>query len=448
MTEPTSSTPQAAGAAPASKKAAPAASGAGKAPRRGGLVLAFVIVLLLAVALGAAAWYQHRVMGTANRALASQAQDSAEAARQAGEQARQALALGRQQAERLAQMQVSLDEAHEQLQGLEQALQMMTDSGTDIALVNDMDHLVSIAHQQLLLGGNVSNAIIALETAQAQLARANRPALAPLQQAINGDLDRLRAVATVDVNRLSGRLDELGRLIERAPLLVPDDAVPQVDAGAGRRAVAAEPADVRRVDPDASWWRRSLASASNWSRQAWAGLRQDLASFISVRRVDDASALLLSPGQAGRLRDNLRLRLMTAQVALLMHQPDVWRTETEAVVQLLQARYDEKSVDGRHALTLARQLADTSIQVDLPTVANSQQAIQALREANAKAAAQDADPEDGEQPDAPAPDEGHAAAAPAQDTEGAEGGGNAEGGQDTGGAQDAQGGSAPAQPQE
>src|SRR5690606_19257712 len=271
------------------------------------------------------------------------------------------------------------------LQSLEQALQMLTDSGTDIALINDMDHLVSIAHQQLLLGGNVSNAIIALETAQAQLARANRPNLASLQQAINGDVERLRAVSTIDINRLSSRIDELGRLVESAPLLIPDDAAPDVGQPAAPASRAPAPASQGRNASD-PWWKQGLSSAADWSRQTWWNVKQDLRSFISVRRVDDAAALLLSPEQASGLRDKLRLRLMTAQLALLMKQPDVWTTETRAVVQLLQSRYDINSVDGHRAMRLALQLADTSIHIKLPNVENSQSAIQALREEHARSA--------------------------------------------------------------
>ena len=78
-----------------------------------------------------------------------------------------------------------------------------------MVLLNDIDHLVTIAQQQLLLGGNVANAIVSLETAQARLARANRPTLASLQQTINGDLDRLRASSTTDVASLSRQLEQL-----------------------------------------------------------------------------------------------------------------------------------------------------------------------------------------------------------------------------------------------
>jgi len=369
---------------PASKQAAsPAGPRPAKRSRRSALVIVILVVLLIIAALAGTVWYQHRAMHERGDALLSQARQSAQTAQAASSQASQALALAQQQAERIERLQASLGEAQQHLQSLEQALQMMTDSGADIALVNDIDHLVSIAHQQLLLGGNVSNAIIALETAQAQLARANRPGLASLQQAINGDVERLRAVSTIDINRLSSRIDELGGLVETAPMLIPDDAAPAV-ASSPAPAPRAAPAAASSVDPADPWWKRCIASVADWSGQAWWNIRQDLASFINVRRVDDAAALLMSPEQAGSLRDKLRLRLMTAQLALLMKQPDVWNTETRAVVQVLQARYDINSVEGNRALRLALQLADTSIQVELPTVANSQNAIQALREELAK----------------------------------------------------------------
>lgn len=393
---------------PANKQAAsPAGPRPAKRSRRSALVIVILVMLLVIAALAGTVWYQHRSMHERGDALLSQARQSAQTAQTASSEASQALALAQQQAGRIEQLQASLGEAQQHLQSLEQALQMMTDSGADIALVNDIDHLVSIAHQQLLLGGNVSNAIIALETAQAQLARANRPGLASLQQAINGDVERLRAVSTIDINRLSSRIDELGGLVETAPMLIPDDAAPAV-ASSPASARQAAPAAVSSVDPADPWWKRCIASAADWSSQAWWNIRQDLASFINVRRVDDAAALLMSPEQAGSLRDKLRLRLMTAQLALLMKQPDVWNTETKAVVQMLQARYDINSVEGNRALRLALQLADTSIQVELPTVANSQNAIQALREELAKSQNSAGAEQEGASPGASAQDDAEA----------------------------------------
>src|SRR5690606_26374034 len=88
----------------------------------------------------------------------------------------------------------------------------------------------TIAQQQLQLGGNVRNAIVALESAQAQLARANRPGLAMLQQTLNGDLDRLRAASTIDIAAFSQQLEELAVLVTEAPLIMPDPSEKQADA--------------------------------------------------------------------------------------------------------------------------------------------------------------------------------------------------------------------------
>src|SRR5690606_20732290 len=151
---------------------------------------------------------------------------AARAAQLAQEAADQARAEVRGQAAQLDQLRKALDQAQAQVDDLDQALQMMTDSGSDLLLLNDIDRLVTIAQQQLKLDGNVANAIISLEVAQARLARANRPALAALQQSINGDVDRLRAVVTVDLSSLSARLDRLYVLVGEAPLLVPDAAAP------------------------------------------------------------------------------------------------------------------------------------------------------------------------------------------------------------------------------
>lgn len=354
------------------------------------LIPAFIIVLLLAVALGAGLWYQQKQFRQTSDTLAMQVQRSASTANQAAEQAQQALSMLQDQTARLEALQSSLDESRDQVGSLEQAFRTLTDSGSDLVLINDIDHLLTIAQQQLQLSGNVANAVISLETAQAQLARANRPGLASLLQTVNGDLERLRAATTVDVALLSTQLDELSALVSEAPLLVPDDAAPAIADEASSSAPAASTGKANEVDPNAPWWEKTLTTVDGWSRSAWTSVRQDLGQFITVRRVDDPTALLMSPDQATRFRENLRLRIMTAQLALMMRQPKVWQSETAALLKAIESRYDPQAQPGRQALKLARQMVDTSIELKLPTVTNSLQAVQALREASAKSAQEDA----------------------------------------------------------
>src|SRR5690606_9267442 len=267
------------------------------------------------------------------------------------------------------------------IRDLDEALRIMTDRGSELVLLNDIDHLVTIAQQQLQLGGNVRNAIVALESAQSQLARANRPALAMLQQTLNGDLDRLRAASTVDIAAFSHQLEELAVLVTEAPLIMPDRAAASSEEAATPQ-VREHPATTVPPETGANdnWLDKAWDTTRNWSRSAWSSLREDLGQFIEVRRVDDASALLMSPDQATRFRDNLRTRVMTAQLALMMRQPEIWKTETEAVVKAIESRYDESSPLTRKALRMARHMADASIDAELPTVENTLQALTALRD--------------------------------------------------------------------
>lgn len=354
------------------------------------LLPAFIVVLLIAVALGAAVWYQQKQFRQTSANLATQADRGTSTANQAAEQAQQALSMLQDQATQLETLQRSLNESRDQVASLEQAFRTLTDSGSDLVLINDIDHLLTIAQQQLQLSGNVANAVISLETAQAQLARANRPGLASLLQTINGDLDRLRAASTIDVALLSTQLDELSALVSEAPLLVPDDAAPALADAASSQGTAASTNDANNVDPSAPWWEKTLATIDGWSKNAWTSVRQDLGQFVTVRRVDDPTALLMSPDQATRFRENLRMRIMTAQLALMMRQPKVWHSETATLLKSIESRYDTQAQSARQAIKIARQMADTSIELKLPTVTNSLQAVQALREASAKSAQDDA----------------------------------------------------------
>src|SRR5690606_13270512 len=103
------------------------------------------------------------------------------------------------------------------------------------------------------------------------------------------------------------------------------------------------------IDPDAAWWQQGWQTAKSWSQEAWGAVSQDLGQFITVRRIDDSSALLMSPDQAARFRETLRLRIMTAQLALMMKQTEVWQAETTALTQAIESRFDQRSAQSRQA---------------------------------------------------------------------------------------------------
>ncbi|WP_103035338.1 uroporphyrinogen-III C-methyltransferase [Castellaniella caeni] len=374
----------------------PAGASAGKRQPTGLSRVLLVVLALLAIILAAALYEQNRQYQTLQADLQKQHASNTQLIAQARDQAAQALALAQAQTAKVDDMRSVLEATSNQVQELDQALQLMTDSGSDLLLLNDIDHLVTMAQQQLALGGNVANAIISLEAAQAQLARANRPNLAALQQTINGDLDRLRAVATINLPALSAQINQLSGLVGSAPLLVPDTAAQAAPEPVAQAAVAPEAAAAEVT----SGWRAAADEAWRWTRAFTQQVAHDLRGLMDVRRVDDSAALLMSPDQALRFREGLKQRAVTAQLALMMHQSDIWKAELERIASAIEQRYDMRAESSRQALKIARSLHDTPIEVSLPSVNNSLTAIAAARDA--EAAQEDDAPDEDEQqaPDA------------------------------------------------
>jgi uroporphyrin-3 C-methyltransferase len=255
------------------------------------------------------------------------------------------------------------------------------------------------------LASNVNNAVMALETALSTLVRADRPRFAAVQRAISADLDRLRSVPLVDISALSVRLETLSTLLVRAPLLVPDVAVPKVAAisvvapqvnavqsdaaQAGAASTAAPTVEATQAGASATivadattnqaWWDLAWQKAVVWSKAVAVFAAKELASVVSIQRVTDASALLMSPEQGSQLRANLRTRVLTAQMALLMHQPSVWRAELSSIEASVIARYDPKAVDTVAALRLVRELTTVPVTAALPDMSDSIAALEAVR---------------------------------------------------------------------
>ena len=374
-------------------------------------VTLMLVFLLLAVMIAAWAWFAQKRFDRTGREVATQVQDFTAQLIETKREAKLALSLVEGQAKLIVDLQQSLAEAKGQYEGLEEAWASFNKGMEDSMLANDIDRLVTLASQQLRLASNVNNAVMALETALSTLVRADRPRFAAVRRAISADLDRLRSVPLVDVSALSVRLETLATLIGRAPLLVPDATVPKVAAismavlplgtippdTVQRDAAQPSAAQTSAITPAATmhagapatataaaptneaWWDSAWRKTVVWSKAVAVFVAKELASVVSIQRVTDANALLMSPEQGTQLRANLRTRVLTAQMALLMHQPSVWRAEIASIEAALAARYDPKAVDTVAALRLVRELATVPVSAALPDMSDSIAALEAVR---------------------------------------------------------------------
>lgn len=361
--------------------------------RSGGPTWPFMLVILfLLIALVAAgvAWFQQKRFEQIGREFANQVQTLTSQINDVRRDATQALGLAQSQAGRVSALEQAQQETKSQLGALEQLLASSNNGMEDSMLANDIDRLLTTASQQLRLSGNVNNAIVTLEAAQSLLARADRSRFAGVQRAITLDLERLRAVPLVDVAQLSNRLEMLGTLLARAPLVLPDAAAPVL---ASSNAHSTETAAQKSLNSDAQttkdkapvlpadmpWWQRAWELTLHWTKSASAVVTREFAEVVNIQRVSDSNALLMSPEQGALLRASLRTRVLTAQMALLMHQAPVWRSELAHIQQSLTSRFDPKAVDTLAALRLVQELSSIQIAAPLPDIKDSLAALESVR---------------------------------------------------------------------
>jgi uroporphyrin-3 C-methyltransferase len=349
-----------------------------------------IIFLLVAVVASAGAWFAQRRFETATKQIGAQVLALKNQADDARRDAKQALVVLDAQQLRIQQAEAALRDAQSQFAALEQVWQNFNRGMEDSMLANDVDRLLTVAGQQLRVSGNVNNAILALEHGLSMLVRAERPRFAALQRAISVDLDRLRGVVTVDIPGVSAKLEQVTTLLGRAPLLLPDAAVPELMSARDRNAssqvaVAGVRANVgmaQTAEMSAEWWETVWRQVRASVKSGAAFVVRELSDVISVQRVTDKNALLMTPEQGALLRANLRARLLTAQMALLMHQSTIWRLELSTVESAVASRYDAKSPDTINALRLLRELGSINIAVTIPDVIESVAALEAIRQSD------------------------------------------------------------------
>ncbi len=282
-------------------------------------------------------------------------------------QASQALAQALQG--RMSVAEAKLGELNLQRMQLEE-LMLSVSRSRDDTLVQDLESSTRFAVQQSNLMGS-PNALIA--TLQAGIERINRsaqPRLNPVLQAMEADLVRLQEVAGADVPMLVAQLAQLAKSINALPLRSMAPPLPHtvgsVEAVPADSATTTEPTMAETpAATDGSWlsntWGVVSAQVQTLWRD-WSGVAgQQLSGLVRVRAIDNSDAFLLSPEHAWVLRENLKLRVLNARLALVGAQHDVAAQDLAAVAQSV-TQYSEPGATDVQALLEKLQSLQASIQ--------------------------------------------------------------------------------------
>ncbi|MCU0775494.1 MAG: uroporphyrinogen-III C-methyltransferase [Ideonella sp.] len=305
------------------------------------------------------AWQAQSRLQTVEQEVVRRQQDLQTLATETGTLARRAEDSAREAVAKAELLQARVAEVAVQRGQLEDLIQSLSRSRDENLLV-DIEAALRVAQQQSALTGSAEPLVATLRQADERLARYNQPRLEGVRRAIARDLERVRGVGVPDVSGLVLRLDEVVRLVDELPLLA------AVEQKAGDRRPAASPAAAAPAAAAASGpagaWDAFAGRWSAWAEAVWAEAR----SLVRITRVDTPEAMLLAPEHAFYLRENLKLRILNARLALLSRQFDTARVDLQSAAAAIERYFDPRSRRTSTALEGVRQVAAQSRQVPLP----------------------------------------------------------------------------------
>ncbi|VVE50736.1 uroporphyrinogen-III C-methyltransferase [Pandoraea terrigena] len=335
--------------------------------RRGsGAVLPWLLFVLVSAGAGIGGWSLNQKLDRVQQELARRQQAGDAQLMQAQVRTAQALDNQRDLQNRLTALEGRVSDSRGQQAVLEQLYQELAHNRDEWVLA-ETEQIVTSANQQLQLTGNVRGALVALEGADARLARSGAPQLAGVRDALKKDIDRLKAVPAADLPQLTGKLDQAIAMVDTLPLQAEERRVESAAGGGAGNAGGAS---------EAGW----IATWHRLSSEMLGSLKQ----LVQVRRLDDPDVMLVAPEQDAFLRANLKLRLLNARLALLARNASAVHSDVVVAEAALNKYFDAKSRRIAAVKTLLDQVDAGSRTIELPTLDASLTAIGQVKDVKDK----------------------------------------------------------------
>lgn len=222
-------------------------------------------------------------------------------------------------------------------------------------LLAEAEYLLRLANQRLIMAGDTVAARALLNSADGVLRELDDIGLHQVRAAVAADLAAVRAVPTIDTQGIYLRLSAL---IEQADELV-IFAMPEGDA-------LAAPAP-------AEGWQDRL-------RQGYEAALRKLSDYIVIRRRDVPMQALMDPQWESLVRQNLRMLMEQAQVALLSGNQPLYRESLERAQKWVAQFQDSDEVAASAMSRELVELASMQIAVTMPDISRSLRALDAAVE--------------------------------------------------------------------
>ena len=336
--------------------------------------LGAVLAGVLAVASAVIAWKADQRVATLEQELVRRQQDSSTQSAEARMLAKQAQQGMVDATAKVALLEARVAETSAQRGQLEDLIQSLSRS-RDENVLGDIEQAVRVALQQTAITGSAEPLVATLKQSDERLARYNQPRLENVRRAIARDLDRVKATNVTDISSLGIKLDEAVRMIDDLPLVAAIEArgrelTARSASGSPARgaattastASAAAAASSASAAGGAFWPTHVNDVVNDIAARVWGEAR----SLIRVTRIDTPEAMLIAPEQAYFLRENLKLRLLNARLALLSRQFETAQSDLQVAQGSLDRFFDRANKRTTLAAELVKQVAAQARHVGVP----------------------------------------------------------------------------------
>jgi uroporphyrin-3 C-methyltransferase len=258
---------------------------------------------------------------------------------------------------RLEEQLAALEQQRSQLTRQGEALSRIDASDRESWLLAEVEYLLRLANQRLIMTGDVAAARALLDNVDGILRDLDDAALHPVRAAVASDLAALRAVPEVDVEGIYLRL---GALLGQA----------------GELAILRLPAEQQALQPPPQ--PRQEAAPGDWQQQlqqGWESALHALSDYLTIRRRDVPVEALMDPRWEGLVRQNLRMLLEQARVALLSGNQALYRESLDRARYWVTEFFQSDEATARSMAREIDQLSAVQVDVALPDVSASLAAL-------------------------------------------------------------------------
>lgn len=219
----------------------------------------------------------------------------------------------------------------------------------------EVEYLLRMAHQRVVMGGELNSAASLLANADNILNDLNMAGLHMVRKQVARDLVAVRAAAELDIEGIYLRLQALQEQASSLPFF----GMPLIDA------------------PEHSV---PAAAGDDWQSTLDQGWQQAVAKFktlVVVQKQQGEVKPLLSEAWQKLVRERLALNLAQARNALILQQPAIYQSALDSAQKLVKKHFLADSPSTLTMLADLDILQRETIVPDLPDISGSQEAIRA-----------------------------------------------------------------------